>query len=57
MTATRPGNEAIFHAARAIPDPDRRREFFVDATALIGADFKKNREMSKTNVAQAHFNR
>ena len=22
-----------------------------------GADFKKNREMSKTNVAQAHFNR
>ena len=27
MTASRPANEAIFHAARAIPDPDRRREY------------------------------
>jgi serine/threonine protein kinase/tetratricopeptide (TPR) repeat protein len=27
MTASRPDNEAIFHAARAIPDPDRRREY------------------------------
>ena len=27
MTAPRPDNEAIFHAARAIADPDRRREY------------------------------
>jgi hypothetical protein len=27
MSAARPENEAIFHAARAIPDPDRRREY------------------------------
>jgi hypothetical protein len=27
MTASRPDNEAIFHAARDIPDPDRRREY------------------------------
>jgi tetratricopeptide (TPR) repeat protein/serine/threonine protein kinase len=27
MTAPRPDNEAIFHAARDIPDPDRRREY------------------------------
>ncbi len=27
MTATRPDNEAIFHAAREIADPDRRREY------------------------------
>jgi serine/threonine protein kinase/Flp pilus assembly protein TadD len=27
MSAARPDNEAIFHAARAIPDPDRRREY------------------------------
>jgi serine/threonine protein kinase len=27
MTAARPDNEAIFHAARDIPDPDRRREY------------------------------
>jgi tetratricopeptide (TPR) repeat protein len=27
MTASRPDNEALFHAARAIPDPDRRREY------------------------------
>ena len=27
MTASRPDNEAIFHAARKIPDPDRRREY------------------------------
>ena len=25
MTASRPVNEAIFHTARDIPDPDRRR--------------------------------
>jgi hypothetical protein len=27
MTASRPDNEAIFHAARDIPDPDCRREY------------------------------
>jgi len=27
MTASRPDNEAIFHAARDVPDPDRRREY------------------------------
>ena len=27
MTEPRPDNEAIFHAARAIPDLDRRREY------------------------------
>src|SRR5262249_57171455 len=27
MTASRPDNEAIFHAARDMPDPDRRREY------------------------------
>ena len=27
MTASRPNDEAIFHAARAIPDPDRRRAY------------------------------
>ena len=27
MTASRPNNEAIFHAARDTPDPDRRREY------------------------------
>jgi hypothetical protein len=27
MTAAQPDNEAIFHAARAIPDPDHRREY------------------------------
>jgi hypothetical protein len=27
MTAAWLDNEAIFHAARAIPDPDRRREY------------------------------
>src|SRR5262245_59755155 len=27
MTASRPDNEVIFHAARDIPDPDRRREY------------------------------
>jgi WD40 repeat protein/serine/threonine protein kinase len=27
MTASRPNNEAIFHAARAIPDLDHRREY------------------------------
>ena len=27
MTAPRPDIEAIFHAARGIPDPDRRREY------------------------------
>ena len=27
MTASRPNNEAIFHAARDIPDPDRRRQY------------------------------
>ncbi len=27
MTASRPNNEAIFHAARDIPDPDRRRAY------------------------------
>jgi hypothetical protein len=27
MTASRPNDEAIFHAARAIPDPHRRREY------------------------------
>jgi len=31
MTASRPANEAIFHAARDIPDPDRRREFVREA--------------------------
>ena len=29
----------------------------LDATALIGGDFKKICEMSKTKVAQAHLNR
>ncbi len=31
MTASRPDNEAIFHAAREIPDPDRRREYVREA--------------------------
>src|SRR6516225_9248254 len=31
MTASRPDNEAIFHAARDIPDPDRRREYIREA--------------------------
>jgi hypothetical protein len=31
MTASRPGSEAIFHAARDIPDPDRRREYIREA--------------------------
>jgi WD40 repeat protein/serine/threonine protein kinase len=31
MTATRPDNEAIFHAARDIADPDRRREHVREA--------------------------
>jgi serine/threonine protein kinase/tetratricopeptide (TPR) repeat protein len=31
MNAARPDNEAIFHAARAIPDPDRRREYVHEA--------------------------
>ena len=31
MTASRLNNEAIFHAARDIPDPDRRREYVREA--------------------------
>src|SRR5262245_36740290 len=31
MTATRPDNEAIFHAVRDIPDADRRREYVREA--------------------------
>ena len=31
MTASRPDDEAIFHAARDIPDPDRRREYVREA--------------------------
>jgi serine/threonine protein kinase len=31
MTASRPNNEAIFHAARAILDPDRRRAYVREA--------------------------
>jgi serine/threonine-protein kinase len=31
MTASRPDNEAIFHAARDISDPDRRREYVREA--------------------------
>jgi serine/threonine protein kinase/tetratricopeptide (TPR) repeat protein len=31
MTPSRPDNEAIFHAARDIPDPDRRREYVREA--------------------------
>ena len=31
MTASRPGSEVIFHAARNIPDPDRRREYIREA--------------------------
>jgi hypothetical protein len=31
MTASGPDNEAIFHAARDIPDPDRRREYVREA--------------------------
>ena len=31
MTASPPDNEAIFHAARHIPDPDRRREYVREA--------------------------
>ena len=31
MTASRPDNEAIFHAARDMPDPDRRREYVREA--------------------------
>ena len=31
MTASRPDNEAIFHAARGIPDPDRRRAYVREA--------------------------
>jgi serine/threonine protein kinase/Tfp pilus assembly protein PilF len=31
MTASRPDNEAIFHAARDVPDPDRRRAYVREA--------------------------
>jgi eukaryotic-like serine/threonine-protein kinase len=31
MTASRPDNEAIFHAARDIPNPDRRQEYVREA--------------------------
>src|SRR5829696_6767416 len=31
MTASRPDNETIFHAARDIPDPDRRRAYVREA--------------------------
>jgi serine/threonine protein kinase/tetratricopeptide (TPR) repeat protein len=31
MTASRPNHEAIFHAARAIPEPDRRRAYVHEA--------------------------
>ena len=31
MTASQPDNEAIFHAARDIPEPDRRREYVREA--------------------------
>ncbi len=31
MTASRPDNEAIFHTARDIPYPDRRREYVREA--------------------------
>src|SRR5262245_3963491 len=31
MPASRPDNEAIFHAAREIPNPDRRREYVREA--------------------------
>jgi serine/threonine protein kinase/Flp pilus assembly protein TadD len=31
MTASRPDNERIFHTARDIPDPDRRREYVREA--------------------------
>jgi serine/threonine protein kinase/tetratricopeptide (TPR) repeat protein len=31
MTASRPDNEAIFHAARDFPDPDRRQEYVREA--------------------------
>src|SRR5262245_27657808 len=31
MTAPQPDSEAIFHAAREIPDPDRRREYVREA--------------------------
>ncbi len=31
MSASRPDNEAIFHAARDIPDPARRREYVQEA--------------------------
>ena len=31
MTASRPDNEAIFHAARDISDPDRRRRYVREA--------------------------
>ena len=31
MTASRPDNEVIFHAARDISDPDRRREYVREA--------------------------
>src|SRR5262245_51214836 len=31
MTASRPDYEAIFHAARAIPQPQRRREYVREA--------------------------
>jgi tetratricopeptide (TPR) repeat protein/serine/threonine protein kinase len=31
MNASRPDNEAIFHAARDIPDPERRREYVREA--------------------------
>ena len=31
MTASRPDIEAIFHTARVIPDPDRRRDYVREA--------------------------
>ena len=36
MTAARTGNEAIFHAARDIPDPGRRREYAREVWSLKG---------------------
>ncbi len=66
MTASRPDNEAIFHAARDIPDPDRRREYVREAcggdqariahieallAAADGPDSLLDRPMAATEVA------
>jgi hypothetical protein len=41
MTASRPNDEAIFHAARDIPDPDRRRWWWAFARAWLWREVER----------------